>query len=79
MANNMFGAECVQDFIDGHLHTLILVTFRPVNRCFDLVVASGHILIFLAKVKIKESFCFKIALQIKLCTIRNATSLFGEG
>lgn len=46
----------------------------PVTKCFHFMVASGHILIFLARVIIKESLCFKIAVQIKLCAIWNATS-----
>lgn len=55
-------------------HTSGLVT-----TCFDLEVASVHILMFSARAIVKEASYFKIALQIKLCTIRNACLLFGRG
>lgn len=55
------------------MHTLRWIlahslTGCPGTKCFGFVVASGN-LIFLAGVVKKESLYFKIALQIKLCTI----------
>lgn len=68
---NMFGTERT---LIGRAH---FQTSCPVAKCFDFIVASGHILIFLARVIVKESLCFKLAYgsnsvqsEMPFCSVR---------